>query len=260
MSHIPKRAVQHGVFMSSMEVLPTDLKPGQKSLTRQVYLEEARAHEETYLNQDRPRESVYATETSKLLTPEAYKSPTQPVKPQEPPTGYGHHGTAHWRSTTHAIHNAAAIQGAQYYRQHGPSYQAANPPTCVSAADVPTNYHEFHGRYGSNPRDKVHPLMEKLPIFKTVLNEGTHKGTMHIPGYQGFLASNTANEHVARVTHGATLRSVDKTNLTEQFHTNLVAYAGHVPKDAFNDRGGVKPNVETMMGRSFTAPMLHAAE
>lgn len=254
--HIPRRAVQHGIFLSSAEILPTDLKPGQTSLTRQLYQEEAGKLDDTYLHPDRPHDSVYGTYTSKLLSPEAYKSPTQKIVPREAPDGEGHHRVSHWKSNAHATHNESHVTGAVYHRQHGAPYQAQNPPTCVSQGQMATTFHEFHGKYGSNPRDRIHPHADKLPFFRSVLHEGTHKGTLHLPGYQGFLASNTSNPHVARVFSGTDHRSVDKTNLTQQFHTNLLNYSGHVPTNARNDNGGVRPNQESMMTRSFTAPKL----
>lgn len=258
LSHIPKRAVQHACYLPSWEVAPTDLKPGQTSLTRQVYAEEAKPLAETYVNPDRPAESNYVESTSKLLSPEAYKNPVRPVRQKEPPAGFGHHNCAHWKSTQHAFHDQNSIAGAVYHRQHGPSYQAANPPTCVSAATAESTFAEFHGRYGSNPRDKVHPEAQRMSIFKNSLTPGTHKGTNHIPGYQGHLPMQTRNPHVARVASGATLRSVDKTNLTQQFHVNVLSYSGHQPTHPMNYRGAVKTNTETMFGRSFTAPKLNA--
>mmetsp|Transcript_167592 Transcript_167592/g.538210 ORF Transcript_167592/g.538210 Transcript_167592/m.538210 type:complete len:314 (+) Transcript_167592:107-1048(+) len=294
LSHMPKRATQHGCYMPSWEVPPTDLKPGQTSLTRQVYAEEAKRLEDTYINadfalpatprcvvsvlattnalsmylcrivfqqyveQDRPADSHYCEAIAKILTPEAYKNPTKPILQKEPGAGYGHHGTAHWKSTSHAQHDPNSIAGAVYSRQHGPSYQAANPPTCVGAGVVHSTYSEFHGKYGSDPRHKVHPLAEKMPTFKTMLTVGTAKGTNHIPGYNGHLPMNTNNPHVARVASGATLRSVDKTNLTAQFQVNTLGYSGHVPQHPHNDRGGVKPSRETMMGRSFVEHSLTA--
>jgi len=258
-AHIPKRAVQHGVFLPSFEVLPTDLKPGQRSLVRQLYQEEARGAGETFLAPDRPHDSIYGKEVSKLLSPEAYKDPTKKLNPQEAPDGQGHHKVAHWKSSSHAMHDHSAVAGAVYHRQHGPPYQVANPPTCVGHGQMFTSYHEFHGKYGSNPRDRLHPHLDKMPIIKSALHEGTHKGTAHIPGYQGFLASNTSNPHVARMAGGAEQRSVDKTNLTQQFHTNLLNYSGHVPLHARNDNGGVRTIGETTMSRSFSVPRICAA-
>lgn len=258
MSHVPRRATQHSVFLPGYEILPSDLKVGQASLTRQVYQEEARRLEDTYLNADRPAHSTYGTEISLLLTPEAYKNPTQPIKQQDPPGGYGHHKVSHWKSTALSTHSADALHGAKYHRQHGPSYQAANPPTCVSSAMVDSTYTEFHGRYGSNPRHRIHPDADRMPVFRTLLTVGTAKGTNHIPGYQGFLASNTSNPHVARVESGVNLRSVDKTNLTEQFHANLLNYSGHVPVSPHNGPGARRADMESVYGRSFQTPKLGA--
>lgn len=241
--------------MPSYEVLPTDLKPGQQSLVRQMYQEEASRLPETFLHGDRPHDTVYGSDTSKLLSPEAYKNPTKQIEPQEAPEGQGHHNVSHWKSNSHASHSHGSVAGATYHRQHGAPYQAQNPPTCVSGGGLHTSYHEFHGTYGSDPRHRItNHQSDKMPFVRSALHEGTHKGTMHIPGYQGFLATNTSNPHVARVSGGADHRSVDKTNLTQVFHTNLLNYAGHKPGNARNDSGGVRTFGESTMTRSFSAP------
>jgi len=175
------------------------------------------------------------------------------LKPTEAFGGEGHRGTAHWRSEYKAVVNQGAVHGAVYHRQNGPSYQATNPPTCISDDCKLSAYQEEFGTRGSNPRHKISAFDEKLPVSRTVLNVGTTKATMHIPGYQGFLATNTSNPHVARVEKGASLRSLDKKNLSEQFHTNLVGYCGHVPANAKNDNGGVGLTTSTVYGNSFRA-------
>jgi len=253
-SYIPKRVVQHGIYVPTCEVPLIDLKPGQTSVTRQVYAAEAKDLTENYIAPDRAGMTVYRSEVANILKPEDFKNRAQPIVPQEPAQGSGHHAVGHWRSTAKAAYNAQAIQGAVYHRQDGPSCQAVNPPTCVSAATVKTTSAEFFGEYGSNPMRRVQKDAFKMPVFKTPLTVGTAKGTMHIPGYAGFLAHNTSNPYVARVENGASLRSVDKTNLTEQFHVNLLNYGGHVPENPCNDFGGVKPSKETMTGRAFQWP------
>jgi len=90
--------------------------------------------------------------------------------------------------------------------------------------------------------------------MKTALTVGTTKGTAHIPGYQGFLATNTSNVRVAEIAHGGNMRSTDKTNLTHVFHTNTVGYGGHKPSNACNDRGGVSLTNLTTAGAAFSHP------
>ena len=41
---------------------------------------------------------------------------------------------------------------------------------------------EDFGLYGSDPRSKVDPMLDRIPIRKTALTAGTPKGTLHIPG------------------------------------------------------------------------------
>jgi len=244
--------------MSSQEVVPISLKPGQRSMERQFYGEEARGLEDTFLQQGRPVESAYSKLHSSLTKPEDYMEPTKPIKPTQAPGGGGHWNTAHWRSEYRSSMDDRSVEGARYHRQFGPSYQATNPPTCVGAAALATAYHEEFGTYGSDPRNRVRPDADRLPVFRTGLTPGTHKGTQHIPGYSGFLPSNTRNPHVARVEMGANMRSTDKTNLGQAFHTNLPGYRGHKPTHVTNDRGGMPPTTSTTMGKDFQAPPLAA--
>lgn len=203
---------------------------------------------------DLEKGSVYQRSIESLLIPRDYFNPQKPIRQTEPLEGGGHHGTGHWKSEYRSNVNDAARFDTVLHRQNGPSYQIANPPTCVGGGEVPTTYNEGFGKYGSDPRHKLHPEADRLPTFKTALTVGTCKGTAHIPGYQGFLATNTANPRVAEVAHGGTLRSTDKTNLTQVFHTNIVGYAGHKPMNACNDKGGVTVGLHTTNGRDFRHP------
>eukprot|EP00929_Paragymnodinium_shiwhaense_P013522 TRINITY_DN121375_c0_g1_i1.p2 TRINITY_DN121375_c0_g1~~TRINITY_DN121375_c0_g1_i1.p2 ORF type:complete len:292 (+),score=41.03 TRINITY_DN121375_c0_g1_i1:90-965(+) len=261
LSHIPKRVTQHGVHLAGFEVLPATLKCGQDRVERQVYTAEAKSHEDTYMENDLPKGSNHARTLNVQTRPEDYKY-QRAIKPGEPEEEGGHRGCSHWQSSSKAAYSREAVTGATYHRQHGPSYQALNPPTCVGNGALTTSFREDYGLYGSNPRNRMllsaaHPQRGEsmMPILKSTLTAGTAKGTCHIPGYQGFLPLNTSNPMVARVEDGAMLRSNDKTNLTSEFRTNLVGYAGHTPSNANNDKGGVKPNTISTMGRSFRMPL-----
>jgi len=254
LSHIPKRATQHGIYMPSHEVPPTSLKPGQASLTRQLYTEEVKDHKETYLESDMSQNfSVYARDNQRV--PKDYTNTRPPIVPAEPEDDGGHMGTGHWKSEYRSNVNDAARFDSVLHRQNGPSYQVANPPTCVSGGPMVSQYQEQLGTYGSNPRDKLPPGETKMPTFKTALTVGTAKGTFHIPGYQGFMATNTANPKVAKIANGEFYRSTDKSNMTEVFHQNIVGYAGHKPSNARNDRGAFKVSTTlTDKGRNFQPP------
>jgi len=254
LTHIPKRATQHGVHLCGYEVLPPQLKTGQVRVDRQVYSEEAKTNQSTYLDEDLPNRSIYHRSIGSATAPEDYCNPVKPMRPGQAPSGSGHHKVAHWRSTSHSSLNHDAVHGAVQHRQHGPSYQALNPPTCLGGGGVLSSYGEEYGHYGSDPRHKVQLGSGKMPVLKSALTYGTPKGTMHMPGYQGFLPTNTANPKVAAIENGQTLRSTDKTNLTATFHTNVLNYSGHVPLNPNNDRGGVNTNVITEMGRSYRMP------
>lgn len=93
-------------------------------------------------------------------------------------------------------------------------------------------------RYGSDPRTRPIPR-------KTVLTAGTPKGTYHIPGYMGFLPTNTRNPYVARVESGK-IRSNDRSHITDQYHVNTLFYSGHEPLSVVNKKGAVDPGNRSM--------------
>lgn len=260
MSHVPKRALQHGLYVPGFEVAPPVLKPGQVDLTRQLYADEAKPLSETYLNPDRPQKSVYARDLAGAVQPVHYVEPRRPIKPSEPPLEECcHRGTSHWRSEYRSAMSKAAVQGACYHRQDGPSYQATNPPTCIGGAGMASSYTKDYGTRGSNPRDKMRLEDDQPPVITSELTAGTVKGTFHIPGYQGFIPSNTSCEAAARVAKGETLRSVDKTNLAEGFHANLVGYTGFVPQAARSSMYCQREtSLATVTGRDFIAPRIGA--
>lgn len=256
MAHIPKRATQHGCSLPSWEQQLIDLKVGQHGVTRNIYAVEAKGLGETYMNQDRPQESVYKRmQTGK---PEHYTDPVRPIKPGEPNEYCGHRGVSHWQSTSKTDHSLMAIDGAKFHRQDGPSYQAANPPTCVSRGEQLSCFQEFHGKHGfAGPLSTVPKDALKMPVLTHSLTAGTFKGTNHIPGYQGFIPTNTSNPYCARVASGAELRG-KKSMLTEQFHVNLLNYCGHTPSHPNNDNGGRKVDNVSTMGRNFQWPKQNA--
>jgi len=243
------------MYVPSCELAPAQLKPGQSSLQRQLYTHEAKDHNETYMEIELEKGSVYKRTIESLLNPSDYYAPRKPIIPGEPSMDeVGHRGCAHWKSEYRSNVNDAARFDTVLHRQNGPSYQIANPPTCVGGGDILSTYSEGYGKYGSDPRHRIPKDAIKMPVLKTALTVGTTKGTNHMPGYQGFLAQNTANARVAEVTHGGTLRSTDKTNLTQCYHSNVVGYSGHRPQNACNDRGGVQPTILSTMGSAFQHP------
>jgi hypothetical protein len=260
MAHVPRRVAQHQTYLSTQEVPPTTLKPGQTQLReRNLYTEEAAPQKDSYMRDGMAPDSVYVKDISQLTQPIHYMEPTKPIKQVQPKDIVGgHHDVSHWRSEYKSVHNDTAVYGAAYHRQTGPSYQATNPTACVSRPDDQTSYQEDYGRPGSDPRDRIRLDSDKLPVFKTELTRGTTKATQHIPGYQGFLATNTTNPYVARVERGGSIRSLDKHVLTEQFNTNLVGYSGHRPQHAKNDNGGVRTSLLTTTGKDYQAPSLTA--
>jgi hypothetical protein len=230
------------------------LKPGQVSLDRQLYQQEVKDNEETYFETDIEKGSVYMKQMVQRLVPTDYHNPQKPIRQTEPPPGEGHHGTGHWKSEYRSNVNDAARFDTMLYRQNGPSFQVANPPTCVGGGNLLSTSQEQYGLYGHDPRNKLVPGQTKMPTLKSALTVGTTKGTAHIPGYQGFMATNTTNPKVATSAHGGNMRSTDKSNLTQTYRTNMVGYCGHQPENARNDFGGLRPSKMTTHGRDFAPP------
>lgn len=254
MTHVPKRATQHSCFLPTYEVLPPQLKCGQASLQRQVYAEEAKTLRDTYLEPDRATKSMYQAACS-FATPQDYEDPDKPFKPTEPVSEGGHRGCAHWISDYKASHGMRALEGRRYHRQIGPSYQAVNPPTCVSGPIAKSQFQFEHGKHGENPRHKFRLHSSKNPVIVSALTYGTPKGTLHMPGYSGFLPTNTSNALVRAHEQGATLRTTtDKVNIAEQCTPNKLGYTGHQPTNAVNSRGPVSHGNVTTFGRSFSTP------
>eukprot|EP00438_Fugacium_kawagutii_P033617 Skav216190 [mRNA] locus=scaffold1222:12934:13236:- [translate_table: standard] len=92
-----------------------------------------------------------------------------------------------------------------------------------------------------------------MPVFKNDLTAGSTRGTTHIPGYQGVIprCMNSFSQSQVRAAAGATPRTVDKANIINNFHRDLVGYAGHVPEAVSNDFGGRKPTDLTTFGHDF---------
>jgi len=253
MAHIPKRATQHTVFLPGYEVARPSLKPGQDQLLRQnYYTTEAKDLEETYVGEDF-NQSEYGKNIATRTLPVDYEDPQKPTRPPIVPNTAGHLGTAHWKSEFGASFTTDAIAGSVPHRQVGPPFEPTNPPSVVSAPNELSMYSKDFGQYGSDPRARLSSTDTKLPNPKSELTVGTTKGTSHIPGYQGFLPTNTNNPLVARIEAGEHIRTVDKTNLTEVYHLNLPGYAGHVGSNAQNDRGPRQINTFSLTGKEFGA-------
>lgn len=260
-SHVPKRAVQSGLYTPGEEILPVPLKPGQKELhSNGLYTAEtsyAKPQEPTLL-QERGHESEYTKHLAKTTVPDDYRNPVKPMKKAVlARTGEDSEktGGSHWVSE----YRAKSSEGT--FRMQTPRMTAGHilaaraghtPASCMSRAEDCSLYLTDFGKHGSNPRDSISAQDTKLPVFKSGLTAGTPRGTSHIPGYQGFLPSYPGfNEPLLRVAEGEFVRSTDKTNIAQTYHKNIVGYAGHEPTAVVNDFGARKPTTMTIMGHDF---------
>lgn len=260
-SHIPKRATQHGLFLSSAETAPTSLKPGQQELHGiQVFKQEARQHRDTYINQDNVRDSCYTSSIAQATLPEDYSNPTKPYKPpdlvrhqlmlQKEKSRLDDSGTTHWESE----YKATSQREPMVHHRPSPR-RVPDPVNGVGRTRDESSYTQEFGRYGSDPRDRIPPGSTKLPVLRHHLNMGTTKGTFFVPGYQGFIPScPTLTHEAARAADGAGFRNTDKSNIEHVYHANIVGYSGHCPESARNDRGGRQPTKLTTSGRDFAPP------
>jgi hypothetical protein len=230
------------------------LKPGQVELERKgLYTEETSlTPPTTYLEPDRPVKPEYTL--ARTTKPDHYKNIERWGSKSEE-VSWTKDGASHWQSEAKfaartageaPLHERLAAKGVL---RQWPSRSLS----VVSCREDNTTFRDNFGRYGSNPRDRLRASGSdsRLPVFRTPLTAGTHKGTAHIPNYQGFIPANPAGAASKRVVAGEALRSVDKTNLTDVFHRDLVGYGGHVAASFRNDFGGRMPSTLTVMGSDY---------
>lgn len=270
---IPKRVTQHGIFVSSSETEAPNLKPGQKDLHRRgLYTVEAKTAfaATTYLALDLPARTEYTA--SNKSQPEHYmhrdelsaRRAQQGASPREEDALQSkkeHHekvstGAAHWQSEYKALGGEAGMASLQARRDARGAIRlhVDHKVGMVGCSEDGTANRDFHGRYGSNPRDRIQPGDSKLPVFRGELLAGSTKASCHIPNYQGFIPSNPVGEASVRAAAGEVTRSVDKTNMVDIVHRNIVGYQGHLPRCFLNDFGGRKPTTLTVHGSDY-APL-----
>jgi len=267
MEHVPKRATQHGLFVSNAETEPTALKPGQFELHRRgLYTLEAKASlaETAYIDSELPARSEYQAASSKVR-PGHYTHREPLARPGPCQQGQGaadlvRSGAAHWQSE----YKTAGREAGEAPHEHRAAARGQirpwpiHPLSVVGCGEDSTAYRDHFGRFGSNPRDRIRMDDTKLPVFKTPLNAGTPRGTAHIPNYQGYIPSKLAGPESERAASGEGVRSIDKTNMVDIFQRNLVGYAGHVPRSFRNDFGGRKQTNLTVHGSDYGVPNLRA--
>jgi len=246
MSFLPKRATQHMIFLTGDERPCVALKIGQQQVDRHLYIDEAKALGETYVETALQNGSMYTRSLANARLPEDYGNPPRRLRQPEMPKDFGRSGS-NWKSEYRSGLCLGAIAGHEHFRQHGAPYEASWFPQSSMGQAGASTYCEDFGLLGSNPRSLIKPYEAAMPVIRNSLNFGTTKGTGHIPGYQGFLSA-TPNAGTAgeRPAH-------DRTH----YHRNLVGYAGHVPESAQNE-GRRKQSDLTTMDRDYTAPNLRA--
>jgi len=244
--------------MSGCETVPPALKPGQTQLYREdLYCNEAKPQEEPYLTQDQFAESVYVKTVSKITLPEDYEDPTKPYKPPDLEAAEMLHstkkcsgGTSHWK-TEYSKMNSDDGEWAEFGQPY--SVRSSQPPaSLLTRGTVQSAYVEDFGEYGTDPRDKI-PLIGAVGARRDI-DKGTTKGLRYIPGYQGFLPVAPYTEEVMRYQAAEACRSVDKTNIEQTFHSNVIGYSGHEPTSAHNCQGGARQSTKrTTSGHDFCA-------
>lgn len=262
---MPKRATQHGMFVPSSETEPPTLKPGQKDLHRKgLYtLEAKRAFAATtYLTLDLPHSSEYAA--MQKCSPDDYLYRDERSRRAAEFRQETCHSArcfregvsssaAHWQSEYKALGQEAGLAAADLRQMARgvPRRWPENKVGIVGCAEDGTAYRDEFGRYGSDPREKVRPEDARMPVLKHELILGTTKVSQHIPNYQGFIPTRASNPWVARAVAGEVRNNLDKVDMADIFHRDLVGYAGHVPHSFRNDLGGRKPTNLTVHGSDF---------
>lgn len=261
LDHVPKRATQHSVYLASDEAPLPGLKPGQLVPERVDFYTtaaESRPLRETYLTANQTNDSVYNVYTSKNGILDDYrdkvaaKAPaTQTNDPGPDPTKKVHRGSDHYTSEYDATFTTPV---GEYKRFRGPMFKPTNPQTCISQPAGESMNRSDYGKYGSKPRDIFPRDAESYPDKKTDLTSGTTTGTHHIPGYQGFLPTNTHNDKCRAIEQGVEPRAKpgQGANMTEIYHQNIPGYTGFHPTDARNDLGPRQITSRTTFGRAYT--------
>lgn len=233
------------------------MKPGQTDLRGDgIYaavVASAVGRDETFLATERSDKSEYSRNHGHNTRSSHYAEYKKAPNRWATRTVYeGDAGTSNWRSEYNSKLNRGVVEAANEDQLAGGNprmlFMGGQKPNVLGRAEDMTSYRTDFGRYGSNPRDLVAAGATTLPIFKSVLNAGTVKVSDHVPGYQGHVPTGSLS---ARAEQSFKPRSVDKTNVVEVFHRNVVGYAGHVPMSARNDRGGFHPTTETVSGRDY---------
>mmetsp|Transcript_57515 Transcript_57515/g.168428 ORF Transcript_57515/g.168428 Transcript_57515/m.168428 type:complete len:264 (+) Transcript_57515:136-927(+) len=257
MAHIPKRATQHGLYISGEDTIPVNLKPGQQELWRRgIYSQDNHGPAESYLSQELQAKSEYSRTILSSTLPEHYLEPRKPHRRPvfETSGGMTAGGADGWRSEYRGQLCEESLAGrTAYRRQRGAHHEPVRALSCVGRPEGLSAYQHDFGRYGSDPRDRIRPGEKRLPVLKSDLHAGTTKGSDLTPGYQGHIPACSSAPASARGLPSGTPRSVDKTNIAHIFHTNLVGYAGHVPESHRNDQGGRKATDLTTTGKDFVA-------
>lgn len=261
LDHVPKRCTQHSIYLSTDEAPLPSLKPGQMQFERQdfyITAADSRPLRETYLTANQTNKSVYNVSISANGVPEDYmdktaaKAPaTQTNDPGPDPTKTVHRSASHWTSEYDATFDKPK---SEYVRYRGPMFAPTNPPACISQpAGMSMNQSDF-GMYGNVPRDNFPSSADSYPDKKTDLTGGTTTGTHHIPGYQGFLPTNTHNDKCRKIEQGVEPRVNPGmgSNMTEIYHQNIPGYTGFLPTDARNDLGPRQITSRTTFGKSYT--------
>lgn len=260
--HIPKRATQHGLFVSATETEATTLKPGQTELHRTgLYVGEGKRAfgANTFLALDVPNRSEYTV--GQRTRPENYTPRENPGSSRwvaRADAAAGERdvstGAAHWHSAYRSAGQEASASAEERAMARGtPRRVPVKRVGLVGCDEDSTAYRDHFGRTGANPRHLVRPGDTKLPQRRGVLNAGTTKAGNHTPNYAGFIPTNPFGADAAKVAEGGPPRSLDKMNITQIFHHNLVGYAGHVPSSFKNDFGGRQLTDLTTHGHDYVA-------
>ena len=227
MSHVPKRAVGHSLFLPESERQVIELPEKQTS----AYTESAVKPLLTTLQQSYNL-SDYRSNYGQTVSADYHPSPS--FKPRNSLTS----GSAEFPD----------FRPAKLWRSE---YQAASHQIAGSQPPAPSG----HGRHA--PR--------KTPVVSVDLGVSTSAETFadpaclakhkkpvsFMPGYQGFVPSNMHNPYVEAYARGERREDRDRSNITENFQRVLPGYTGYLPVNGSNDRNPRQATTMTETGRVF---------
>jgi hypothetical protein len=230
MSTIPKRTVNHSLYLPSSERPILDLP----HYARTCYTQSAHPPLLTTAQQSASL-SDYQQNFARTIPADYHPDPS--FKPKNNLTS----GTAEfpdfksaalWKSETHAAF--VPVTAAARPAAVAVASRLASAPVVSVDLGLSTSAETFKDPH------KIAAQTVATADLKSV-----------VPGYQGFQPSNQHNPYVAAYMSGTRRERRETGNITENFQRVMAGYTGHQPSSGVNDRNPRQVNRRTETGQEF---------